>query len=121
MNKKDTPAIGVMIILISAVMSCCGQLCWKLSGSGTHALIFLLAGFALYGIGALAMIVAFKFGDVSRLHPMLSLGYIGSLFLGYFFLDESVTARKIIGIVFIFAGLVLLNLKNGGENNETTD
>ena len=47
MNKKETPAVGVMIILISAVMTCCGQLCWKLSGSGAHALLFLLAGACL--------------------------------------------------------------------------
>lgn len=117
MKENKSLKIGVCIILISAIMTCCGQLCWKISSSSANSLLFLFLGFVMYGIGALAMIIAFKFGDVSRLHPMLSLGYIGSLFLGYFFLEESINAMKIAGIFFIFAGLILLNLKNGGENN----
>ena len=100
---------GIVIMLCSSLLTCTGQLCWKLS-AGQNTLLFLLAGFGLYGCGALLMIIALRYGDLSKLHPMLSAGYILSVVLGAAVLGEPVTGRKVLGIAVIIAGLILINL-----------
>lgn len=109
-EKKNQLKIGIVLILTSALMTCSGQLCWKLGAIHTeYTLAFYLVGFVLYGMGALLMMVAFRFGEMSVLHPMLSVGFIGSLFLGGIFLNEDITIKKIAGILFILVGICFLS------------
>ena len=100
---------GIAIMLCSSLLTCTGQLCWKLS-AGQHTMLFLLAGFGLYGCGALLMIIALRYGDLSKLHPLLSAGYILSVVLGAAVLNEPITVSKVVGVAIIIAGLILINL-----------
>ena len=93
-------------MLLAAVFACIGQLCWKLAS--THGIIFALIGFALYGLGAVLMILAYRFGSVSVLQPLLGTNYVLSVILGFFVLGEAVTVTKIIGIVIITAGVIFI-------------
>ena len=103
---------GIALMLLAALLTCLGQLCWKLGGGGE--LLWLLPGFALYGCGALLMIVAMRFGELSVLHPMLSVGYVLSVALGSLVLHEEVTASKTLGIGVIILGLVFLSRPEKG-------
>ena len=113
MKAKKT-RLGIALMLLSALLTCCGQLCWKLSAGGGPGL-YLLAGFALYGCGALLMMAAMRFGELSVLHPMLSAGYALSVLLGALVLGEPVSAGKLLGIGVIAAGLVCISASGGGE------
>ncbi len=105
-NKK-----GIVLMIIAAVFAAFGQLAWKLSASqGLH---FAVLGLGLYGIGALLMIIAYRFGSVSVLQPMLSANYVLSILLGYYVLGEAVSITKVLGILVIIAGVVLIA---GGDN-----
>ena len=104
-NKK-----GILLMLISSVCVCFGQLFWKLAINDD--LLMLILGFAFYGIGALIMIVAYRFGSLSVLQPMLSLNYVLSVILGYLVLNEVITLTKSIGIFIIIIGVVLIG---GGD------
>lgn len=104
--RKNRFTIGVMLMLSSAVCTSIGQLFWKLSESRLGWFLFL--GFLLYGLGAVLMIAAFQFGELSKLHPILCTSYIIALFLGFFVLEEPVTWMKIIAILFILAGVVFI-------------
>ena len=96
--------VGILIMICSSVCVCLGQLLWKLSVDG--GFLFLMAGFVLYGIGALAMIVAYKFGKVSVLQPVLSLNYILSIVLAAVVLKETVTlVRCVPALCFCFSGM----------------
>lgn len=106
MKKRNELARGIARMLTSALLTCVGQLFWKLSAGGS--LWLLLGGFALYGAGALLMILALRCGELSVLHPMLGAGYVLSLLLGSVFLRETLSATKLVGVVVITAGLVLL-------------
>ena len=68
----------------------------------------MLAGFGFYGVGALVMIVAYKFGKLSVLQPMLSLNYVLSIILASIILKEKITLLKCIGVLIIIAGVVLI-------------
>lgn len=106
MRKRNELARGIARMLTSALLTCVGQLFWKLSAGGS--LWLLLGGFALYGAGALLMILALRCGELSVLHPMLGAGYVLSLLLGSVFLRETLSAAKLVGVLVITAGLVLL-------------
>lgn len=100
-NKK-----GILLMICSSICACLGQLLWKLSADG--GFIFLIAGFFLYGIGALTMIIAYKFGKVSILQPVLSLNYILSIILAATVLNEEITLVRCIGVLGIMAGVLLI-------------
>lgn len=100
-NKK-----GILLMVVSSICACIGQLFWKLSGQ--HGIPMLLLGFAFYGIGALVMLVAYRYGKLSVLQPILSLNYVISLVLGAVALHEPVTALKCVGILVIICGVVLI-------------
>lgn len=100
--------IGIILIITSAIVTAFGQYFWKISEGSK--LIELIIGFGLYGVGAILMIIAFKFGSLSVLHPMMSMGYVIALFIGYFLLGESITIFKVMAIIFILVGVILMGV-----------
>ena len=100
-NKK-----GILLMLISSICVCVGQLFWKLSAE--HGILFMLVGFFFYGFGALVMIVAYKYGKLSVLQPMLSLNYVLSIILATTVLNEKITLIKCLGILIIIAGVICI-------------
>jgi drug/metabolite transporter (DMT)-like permease len=103
--------VGIFFIFISSITLAIGQYYWKISAG--HLLIPLLFGFALYFIGAISMIIAYKYGSLSVLHPMMSFSYVFAFFLGFFFLNEVVSMAKIGGLVLIILGIVMIG---GGDD-----
>lgn len=97
---------GIAMMLSAAVFACVGQLFWKISGE--QGIAWLLAGFVLYGIGALLMLIAYRFGSVSVLQPMLSANYALSVLLGILVLHEKISCLKVIGIIIITTGVILI-------------
>lgn len=100
-NKK-----GILLMLISSICVCIGQLLWKLSSE--YGIIVLLAGFCFYGVGAIIMIIAYKFGKLSVLQPMLSLNYVLSIVLAAIVLKERITILKCLGVLIIIGGVILI-------------
>ena len=100
-NKK-----GILLMLVSSICVCIGQLLWKLSTE--QGVFLLLVGFAFYGLGALVMLVAYKYGSLSVLQPMLSLNYVLSIILARIVLKEEITILKCVGVLIIIAGVVLI-------------
>jgi len=103
--------IGILLMLVSSLFVCVGQLLWKLSGGGLT--LQLIIGFVSYGIGALLMMVAYRFGRLSVLHPMLSMSYVFSTILGIVVLSEPV-GKRIVAIILILIGVILI----GGGDEE---
>lgn len=93
-------------MIISSIVVCLGQLLWKLGTNGN--LMLLGGGFLLYGLGALLMIIAYKFGSLSVLQPILSLNYVISLFIGSYFLNESISIQNFLGVIIIVLGVYLI-------------
>lgn len=115
--KKKQLHKGIAMMIASSLLTCTGQLCWKIS-TQENTLICILAGFILYGMGAICMIFALRFGDLSILHPMLGIGYALSIILGYVVLGEPMYWKKFAGIVVILFGLVCLSHLDKGEKLE---
>ena len=103
---------GILMMLVSSICACVGQLLWKLSAQ--QGIWVALAGFVFYGIGAVIMLAAYRFGSLSVLQPMLSVNYVLSIILGAVVLREEVTLLKVIGVLVIMVGVVLI----GGGDEE---
>ena len=68
----------------------------------------LLLGGALYIIGAVFFIHAFRMGELSVIYPVMASGYIVVTLLSVLFLDEIVTLQKWEGMFLIMGGVVLI-------------
>jgi EamA-like transporter family. len=113
MLSKKSQFTGIALIITSAVAVCFGQMFWKLGASDGN-LVILAGGFVLYGLGALLMMISFRFGKLSVLHPMMSVGYVLSLFVGVYTFAEKITLSKVGGIICILAGLIFLAVSDSG-------
>lgn len=102
---------GIILISTAAFFTSIGQLFWKLSVNNN--IYFLILGFFLYGLGAIIVIISFRYGSFSVLHPMLCLSYIFAIIFGFIFLREPIGIIKISGIVFIMLGVVFIG---GGDD-----
>jgi uncharacterized membrane protein len=60
------------------------------------------------------MTVAFRFGSLSVLHPLLSMGYVFALLLGITFLNEQITVMQTVAVALIIAGAILIG---GGDDD----
>jgi len=60
------------------------------------------------------MILSYKHGSLSVLHPMMSMSYVFAFIIGYFILNETIQIGKIIGLILIILGCFLIG---GGDDN----
>ena len=105
-NKK-----GIILMLLSSLLASVGQLFWKMSVE--NGMLLLLVGFMLYGLGAIVMILAYRFGKLSVLQPIVSSSYVWSVALANIVLKENISVMKIIGVLLIISGVVFVA---GGDN-----
>ncbi|GAK03013.1 membrane protein [Geomicrobium sp. JCM 19037] len=103
--------LGIVLMIAASFSTAIGQFLWKLSGAEIN--VELIAGFMLYGAGAVLMIIAFRFGALSVLHPLLSIGYVVAVFLGVFFLQETLSIANVAGTILIVCGAVFIG---GGDH-----
>ncbi len=68
----------------------------------------LLFGLFLYGLSAILYILLLTRVNLSIMGPAVSIGYIFSVMLGYFFFKESIPISRLIGLGFIACGVILV-------------
>ena len=68
----------------------------------------LMAGYSLYGISTILLVLALRDGELSILYPVISLTYVWVTFLSVLFFKESINPFKILGVLTIVAGVTLL-------------
>lgn len=116
MRKKNN---AYVFILVAASLSSVGQLFWKFATTPSISvwlIVLLMAvGFLSAGLGLLFETVAFRYGQVSILQPMMSFSFILSIILGAVFLNEAITFQKILAIIFIALGCALISTSKEEE------
>jgi drug/metabolite transporter (DMT)-like permease len=68
----------------------------------------LIAGYVLYGLFTLGMVVALRDAELSILYPIIALSYVWVTALSYFFFRDTLNPLKLTGIVCIMAGVAVL-------------
>lgn len=73
----------------------------------------LIAGYFLYGVNTLLMVLALKNGEMSQLYPIIALTYVWTTLLSYTLLGEHPNLYKNIGIAIIVLGVAVMG--RGGK------
>ena len=68
----------------------------------------LIAGYALYGINTLMMVLALRDGEMSLLYPIIALTYVWTTLLSYTLLNETSNVFKNVGILTIVLGVAVM-------------
>jgi multidrug transporter EmrE-like cation transporter len=68
----------------------------------------IAGGLACYVVSLIVWILGLSRVPVSVAYPMLSVGYVLNAVAAWYLFGESLTAQKLIGIVFIVAGVFLV-------------
>ena len=61
-----------------------------------------------YAVSIGAWLIVLAKLEVSVAYPLLSIGYVITAFVGFFFLGENVTLLRVLGIAVICGGLYLI-------------
>jgi len=69
----------------------------------------LWCGLVTYGISLLMWFYVLSHMELSRAFPLVSIAYVFTLLMGYFFLNEPLSIYKIIGIALIIAGVIFIS------------
>jgi len=68
----------------------------------------LIAGYALYGVFTLAMVLALRDGELSMLYPIIALTYVWVTLASYWLLHDTPNLYKNLGIAVIVLGVAVL-------------
>ncbi len=68
----------------------------------------LIAGYFLYGINTLLLMLALRDGELSMLYPIIALSYVWVTMLSSYFFKEEIKLPKIIGIMIVVGGVTIL-------------
>jgi multidrug transporter EmrE-like cation transporter len=71
----------------------------------------LVAGYTLYGVNTLMMVLALKNGEMSMLYPIIALTYVWTTLASYTLLGEPSNFYKNVGIVTIVLGVAVMGWK----------
>ena len=72
----------------------------------------LMAGYCLYGVNTLLLMLALRDGELSMLYPIIALTYVWVTMLSTYFFNEQITLPKIAGIMVIVGGVTVLGKAN---------
>jgi multidrug transporter EmrE-like cation transporter len=107
---------SVLLVFICTILGAAAQILMKMgSAHMNHFDVVrvltdwqLFAGYALYGVNTLLLMLALRDGELSKLYPIIALTYVWVTLLSAYFFHEALTFWKAAGIAIIVAGVTVL-------------
>ncbi len=108
---------AVLLVVFCTFLGSAAQILMKLGADhakahpGLAGIItnpLLIAGYGLYAVVTVLIVVAFKDGELSVLYPILSLSYLWVTALSFLVFGDTVNADKLIGLAVIICGVAVL-------------
>ena len=116
---------NLIFIIGSVLLNCSAQLLMRKGMlvygevDGFHSLIgfipqmlsnlYLWGAMLCYAVSIMMWMFVLSRVEVSYAYPFLSIGYVLSAVVGYFWLQENITPIRIVGIAVICIGVVLIS------------
>jgi multidrug transporter EmrE-like cation transporter len=111
-----TPVSSILLVLLGSVIGSFGAVFLKLGAAPLKnglKYIFnlkLLFGIALFVGSSIPFIMGVKHGELSVLYPMVSAGYICTMFWSKLFFGEPITKGKLGALLLIVMGIVCISV-----------
>lgn len=108
---------AILLIALTTLLTTAAQILYKI-GANKLALDFnklitnwfLPAGFILYCIAGVILIISLKHGEVSVLYPIFATCYIWVMIFSAIIFNETFNGLKIMGSIIIIVGIVWLSI-----------
>lgn len=113
----------MLLAVFSTFITAAAQILIKIGSGriGAHATLFdtliglvtvppLFAGYALYGIVTVIMILALRHGELSVIWPIISLSFVWVAILSVIVFHESMNFAKVGGIAVIITGVAIMGI-----------
>ncbi len=119
--KTRTSSLAIVLVFFSTLVNASAQTLYKLGSQQASGLALLTnyliwIGLVLYGISALMLVIALKYGELSVLYPIIATSFIWVNLIARYFFNEEVGFLKWFGIVAIIFGLSMIGY--GEVNNK---
>jgi len=118
-NKRN-PKLSVALVFLCTLLGAAAQILMKNGTQSQHAegvvglivSIFssreLFAGYALYGLSTVVLVIALKFGELSILYPVIALTYVWVTALSVIIYGEQINFFKLLGLISVISGVVVI-------------
>jgi multidrug transporter EmrE-like cation transporter len=115
-DKARARRQGVALVFGCTILGAAAQILMKTGANqlAAHGLagvlsnLPLLAGYCLYGLSTLLLVLALRDGELSLLYPVIALTYVWVTILSRVIFHDQLTISKLSGIAIIVAGVVVL-------------
>lgn len=119
-NPAAARRFSIFLVFLCTVLGAAAQILMKLGTQAAEkdsALLLLMAifrtpalfaGYALYGLSTLVLVVALKYGELSILYPVIALTYVWVTALSVLIYGESLNPLKLMGLATVVFGVALL-------------
>ena len=122
--KQPDPAASrrksILLVFSCTILGAAAQILMKIGMThfapslvGILTNVPLIAGYVLYGINTLMLVLALRDGELSTLYPIIALSYVWVTLLSYLLLSETPNFFKNVGIATIVIGVAVLG--RGGK------
>jgi multidrug transporter EmrE-like cation transporter len=111
-----TPLSSILLVLLASLIGSFGAVFLKLGAAhmnrGFHHIVNwqLAFGVALFLGSSIPFVMGIKHGELSVLYPMVSLGYVWTLFWSNLFFDEPITKGKLGALAMILVGIIFIGV-----------
>ena len=116
-----SPRKAILLVFSCTILGAAAQILMKIGMShfAPHVTAIvtnvpLLAGYTLYGINTVMLVLALREGELSMLYPIIALTYVWVTLLSYMLLREPPNLYKNLGIATIVIGVAVLG--RGGKS-----
>lgn len=107
---------GIALVFCCTVIGAAAQMLIKTGASSlSHGdplamltNLYLLAGYSMYGISTVLLVLALRKGQLSILYPVISLTYVWVTILSVLVLKETMNPWKAMGVGIIVMGVAVL-------------
>ena len=100
------------ILLLSVLIASFSQILLKKSAEKTYSSLlreymnfYVICGYGMMFLSMFLTIIAYAGMEFTNVQIVEATGYVMVLVLSYFFFREKITKRKVLGMIFIFAGI----------------
>jgi multidrug transporter EmrE-like cation transporter len=111
-----TPLSSILLVLLASLIGSFGAVFLKMGAAhlnrGFRYILNRQLGFGvvLFLGSSVPFVMGVKHGELSVLYPMVSLGYVWTLFWSKLFFDEPITKAKLGALAMILAGIICIGV-----------
>lgn len=107
----------LIVLIVSVLVASFSQILLKKSAGKTYSSVifeylnpYVICGYGMMFLSMFLTIIAYEGMEFTNVQIVEATGYIMVLILSYFFFHEKITKRKLLGMLFIFAGIAVYYL-----------